>query len=212
VAAGAVTAVLLLASSPGPAPVIPGALITTFQPGELQQVPNACSSVPAATVQQYLPGQVKVASPLAVDGSLESACNWTVDRLPVYRLLQLNMLAYAPNGLASGNGSATSAAIDAYSMALQNLLSPPKRSPGPRAAVTALGGFGNQAFSAVQVFRIGGAITDVATVVVRYHNVIVTVTLNGLQHSSRGNYGPVSASQLSAAAMAFAQAAEATLH
>ena len=51
-----------------------------------------------------------------------------------------------------------------------------------------------------------------ATVVVRYHNVIVTATLNGLQHSNRGTYGPVSMSELSAAALAFAQAAEATLH
>jgi uncharacterized protein (DUF849 family) len=51
----------------------------------------------------------------------------------------------------------------------------------------------------------------VATVIVRYHNVIVTVTVNGLQHSNRGNYGPVSKAQLSAAALAFAQAAAARL-
>ncbi len=47
---------------------------------------------------------------------------------------------------------------------------------------------------------------------VRYHNVVVTVTLNGLAHSNSGTYGPVSQSQLAAAAMAFAQAAEASLH
>ena len=70
--------------------------------------------MPAATVQQYLPGKVKVASPLPVDGAAESACNWTIDQAPVYRLLELNLLAYAPNGLASGDGSATYAAIDAY--------------------------------------------------------------------------------------------------
>ena len=62
------------------------------------------------------------------------------------------------------------------------------------------------------MFRRGGAVFDVATVVVRYHNVIVTATLNGLEHSNRGAYGPVSMSQLSAAALAFAQAAEAALH
>jgi uncharacterized protein (DUF849 family) len=55
-------------------------------------------------------------------------------------------------------------------------------------------------------------VTDVATVMVRYRNVVVTVTLNGLAHSNRGNYGPVSPSQLTAAAMAFARAAEASLH
>jgi hypothetical protein len=47
---------------------------------------------------------------------------------------------------------------------------------------------------------------------VRYHNVLVTVTLDGLARSNRGNYGPVSQSQLAQAAMAFAQAAESSLH
>ncbi len=168
--------------------------------------------MPAATVQRYLVGKVKVASPLPVNGAAESACNWTIDQPPVFRLLELNVLAYAPNGLASGDGSATFAAIDAYDSALQRLQSPPKPAPDPRATVTTLPGFGNQAFSAWQVFRRGGAVTDVATVVVRYHNVVVTVTLNGLEHSNRGSYGPVSKSDLSAAALAFAQAAEASLH
>ena len=213
VVAGAVTtSVLLLNRGPGPASVIAGGLITTFQPGELQQVPNACDVVPGAIVQQYLPGKPKVAAPLAVDGSAESACDWTVDQAPVFRLLELNMLAYAPSGLATGNGSATSAAIDAYQTTLQDTKNPPPKSPDPPATVTLLPGLGNQAFSAVQVFRNGGSVTDVATVMVRFRNVIITVTLNGLDHSNRGNYGPVSTSTLSAAALAFAQAAEASLH
>ena len=78
--------------------------------------------------------------------------------------------------------------------------------------MTPLPGFGNQAFGALQVFHEGGAITDVATVLVRYHNVVVTVTLDGLEHSNRGSYGPVSEAALSAAALAFARAAEASLH
>ena len=42
VVVGAVLAVVLLTGGrPGPASVTPGALITTFQPGELRQVPNA---------------------------------------------------------------------------------------------------------------------------------------------------------------------------
>jgi hypothetical protein len=212
VAGAAIAVVLLATGGPGPAPVIPGGLITTFQPGELQQVPNACRSVPAATVQHYLPGKVKVASPLSVDGAAGSACDWTIDRAPVYRLLQLGMLAYAPSGLASGNGSATFAAIDAYDSALASLQYPPKHSAQPPATVTLLSGLGNEAFSAQQVFRRGGAVTDVATVVVRYHNVVVTATMNGLQYSNRGAYGPVSMSALSSACLAFAQAAEATLH
>jgi hypothetical protein len=210
--AGGVTAAVVVPGGPAPAPVVPAGLITTFQPGELQTVPNACGTVPAVTVQQYLPGQVKQASPLPVGGAAESACDWTIDHAPVYRLLELNLLAYAPNGLASGDGSATYAAMDGYAQSLQDLRDPPQNSAEPRAAVTTLGGLGNEAFSATQVFRRGGAVTDVATVIVRYHNVIVTATLNGLEHSNLGSYGPVSLSQLSAAALAFAQAAEATLH
>jgi hypothetical protein len=156
--------------------------------------------------------QAKVASPLPVNGSAESACNWTIDKPPLYRLMELNLLAYAPNGLASGNGSATRAATDAYELALQNMQAPPKHSPAPRATVRILPGLGNQAFSAVQVYRVGGAVTDVATVVVRYHNVVVTAILNGLAHSNSGTYGPVSQSELAAAATAFAQAADASLH
>ncbi len=212
VVATVLTVVLLTASQPGPAAVTPGALITTFQPGELSQVPDACNVVPGVTVQRYLPGKAKVASPLPVNGSAESACNWTVDKPPVYRLMELNLLAYAPNGLASGDGSATFAAIDAYDLALQDMQAPPKDSPAPRATVRTLPGLGNQAFSAMQVFRVGGAVTDVATVMVRFHNVVVTVALNGLEHSNQGSYGPVSQSQLTAAALAFAQAAEASLH
>ena len=213
VVVGAVLAVVLLTGGrPGPASVTPGALITTFQPGELRQVPNACRVVPPATVAQYLPGTPKVASPLPVNGSAGSACNWTVDKPPLYRLMQVSMNAYAPNGLASGNGSATRAATDAYDLALQELQAPPKGSPASRATVQVLSGFGSQAFSAMQVFHVGGAVTDVATVMVRYHNVIVTVKLNGTDHSNKGNYGPVSKPQLAAAAMAFARAAEASLH
>jgi hypothetical protein len=213
VVAGAVTTpVVLLTGGPGPASVVPGGLITTFQPGELQQVPDACAVVPAAIVQQYLPGKPKVAAPLQVDGAAESACDWTVDQAPVFRLLELNLLAYAPSGLASGDGSATSAAIDAYATTLQDTKSPLPKSPDPPAAVTLLPGLGNQAFSSLQVFHDGGSITDVATVIVRFRNVVVTVTLNGLDHSNRGSYGPVSSSALSAAALAFAQAAEASLH
>ena len=212
IAAGVAIAVVLLSGGPGPAAVTPGTLITTFQPGELRQVPNACGAVPTATVRQYLPGKVSQSAPLAVNGAAESACNWTVDAPPVYRLMELNMLAYAPNGLASGDGSATFAAIDAYDSTLQGIANPPKDSPDPRATVTPLPGFGDQASSAMQVFHAGGAITDVATVLVRYHNVVVTVTLDGLEHSNRGSYGPVSQSALSAAALAFAHAAEASLH
>jgi hypothetical protein len=61
------------------------------------------------------------------------------------------------------------------------------------------------AFSAMQVFNRNGAVTDLSTVTVRYRNVIVTVVLNGLDHGNKGNYGPVSPSDLSSAAQTVAQ-------
>jgi hypothetical protein len=64
----------------------------------------------------------------------------------------------------------------------------------------------------MQVFRVGGAISDEATVIIRFHNVIVTVKFSGLEHSNKGHYGPVDKSQLATGALAFAQAAYASLH
>ena len=63
------------------------------------------------------------------------------------------------------------------------------------------GGAQTSAFQATQVFNRGGAVTDVANVYVRYRNVIITVVVDGLDQSSGGkNYGPVSMSDLTAAA------------
>ncbi len=75
-----------------------------------------------------------------------------------------------------------------------------------------LTGIGDGAFSAIQVFHVGGAVSDTATVVIRFHNVIVQAELSGLEHSNKGHYGPVNQSQLSQGALAFAQAAYASLH
>jgi hypothetical protein len=44
-------------------------------------------------------------------------------------------------------------------------------------------------------------------VVVRYRNVIVTVVMNGLDHSNKGDYGPESMSVISSAAQAVARQA-----
>jgi hypothetical protein len=194
--------------------VISGDLVTTFQKGELQQVPNACEVVSSGIVSQYLPGTVKVAAPQAIDGKLGSACYWTVDKAPTYRLLELNLLAYAPSGLAAGDGSATENAIGNYAQQLQNMQSPSKKSYAPKATVTILSSLGNQAFSSIQVFHPSGATTDVASVVIRYHNVVVQATMNApgaVEHTKKGVYQPADVSQLEAAALAFAQAAEAAL-
>ena len=191
-----------------PAGIGLNSLITSFLPGEIQQVPNACDAVPSATLAQYLPGQLKVAEP-PLNSGLNTQCTWTLDKAPLYRVLEVNIQAYSPSGLASGDGSATFAAIDAYAEDEQVKQNPGPRSGQPKATVTDLSGMpgGNDtvAFQATQVFNVSGAITDVATVVVRYRNVIVTVVMNGLDHANKGNYGPVSMSDLSSAAQTVAQ-------
>jgi hypothetical protein len=187
-----------------------GNLVTSFLPGELQQVPNACTSVPNATLSQYLPGQLKMAAPPLNTGA-QSSCTWTLDKPPLYRVLEVATEAYSPSGLATGTGSATFAAADAYDEFLSAKQNPGPRSGQPKATVTDLsgmpGGNDTSAFQATQVFHDNGAITDVVTVVVRYRNVIVTVVMNGLDHSNKGNYGPESTSVISSAAQAAARQA-----
>jgi hypothetical protein len=203
----AIVVVVLVVPGSSPAPVTPGSLITTFLPGEIQKVPSACPSVPASTLASYLPGQSKRAAPPPLDGALDSQCDWTLDQRPVYRLLQLDIQAYTPNGLASGTGSATFAAIDAYAEDMQQKQDPARDTGAPRAQVTVIKGLGMAAFTATQVYQVGGAVTDVATTVIRYRNVLVTVALNGLDKSNNGHYGPVSMNELSAGSQAVARAA-----
>jgi hypothetical protein len=181
----------------------PDAIVTTFLPGEFQTTPNACTAVSAATLSQYLPGKRMVAAPASLDGGAASLCTWTLDARPVYRLLNVQAQAYAPNGLASGDGSATNAAIDGYAQALQQKTNPPKKTQLPRATITPIAGLGSKAFSAVQKIKAGGVTTDQLTVVVRDHNVLVTVVFEG--DSGRGGYKPVPVSQLSAGAVAAAR-------
>ncbi|MGA2824618.1 MAG: hypothetical protein ABSF03_00690 [Streptosporangiaceae bacterium] len=206
-----VVVVLVVPGGSGPAGVTPGSLITTFLPGEIQKVPNACPAVPAATIGTYMPGHPKVAAPPPLDGVLDSQCDWTLDARPIYRVLQLDIQAYTPNGLASGDGSATFAAIDAYAQALQSRQDPATATGAPRAQITTVPGLGTAAFTSAQVYQVGGAITDVASTVIRYRNVVITVVLNGLDHSNTGGYGPESITQLSAGSLTVARAAFAKL-
>ena len=184
---------------------LPDAMVSTFQPGEFQTVPDACSAVTASTLHAYLPGKRTVASPQSLDGGAASLCSWTLDARPLYRLLNVQVQAYSPNGLASGDGSATFAAIDAYAQALQQKASPPKATRLPKAAITTLQrlGKGVKAFAAYQQARSAGVTTDLMTVVVRDRNVVVTAVLEG--DSGRGGYGPVSVSALQAGAEAAAR-------
>lgn len=209
-----VISVVLLNQGGGQAANISSDFITSFQPGELRSVPDACDIVPAATVQQYLPGQAArtASQPTNTVLTSGSACNWTVDHQPTYRILEVNLLAYAPNLLPAGNGSATSVATDAYDTQYQRFQTPPKDSVSGQATVTPLTGTGDAAFTAMQVFHVGGAVSDTATVVIRFRNVIVQAQLSGLVHANKGHYDPVSQAELSQGALAFAQAAYAALH
>jgi hypothetical protein len=208
-----VAAIVVVLVKPGssPAPVTPGSLITTFLPGEIQKVPSACPAVPASTLSSYLPGKTKQAAPPPLYGALDSQCNWTLDQRPTYRLLELDIRAETPSGLSSGTGTATFTAIDAYASALQDKQDPAPNTDAPKAQVTVVKGLGMAAFTATQVYNIEGAVTDVATTVVRYKNVLITVTLNGLDKSNNGHYGPVSMDQLAAGSLATARDAFAQL-
>jgi hypothetical protein len=180
--------------------------VTTYQPGDFRSVPNACRVISAATLNQYLPGTRARAVSASLGASRTgSQCTWTLDARPRYRVLEVTAQAYAPSLLATGDGSATFSAVDSYLTARQRLLRPLKASHLPKATMTQVRGLGNVAFSALQVITTGGDITDLVTLVVRDHNALVTIGFQGLDHSSRGRYGPVSVQQLRAGTVAAAR-------
>jgi hypothetical protein len=188
---------------PRPQPA-PESLVTTFQPGEFKTVPNACSAVTAATLNQYLPGSRRVVTPRSLYGSAQSLCDWTLDAKPVYRVLEVTVRAYAPSGLASGTGSATFAAKDAYQQASLAKTHPPRATHLPKATVVKLPGLGSSALAALQVPSAGGDKTNLLTVVVRDRNVLITVVSQGPARA-RGGYHPVSPAALQTAAVAAAR-------
>lgn len=194
-----IAAVLAIVNRPRPA-AGPG-YITTLQHGEFRAVPNACKAVSPATAAQYLPGSARqvVSSP----GPEESQCTLTVDAKPVFRVLEVIAQAYQPSAIPPGNGSATANAVYNFGLTRQGLADPGKKSALPRAVLALVPGLGQQAFSALQVFHGGGMRTDRVTVVARYRNVIVSVSLQG-QDSGDG-FGPVSVPALQAGALAGAR-------
>jgi hypothetical protein len=191
----------LTSGTGGPA-AQPNPLVTNFLPGEFQTVPDVCTTVTPATLSSYLPGKRVRAAPQSLNGGAGSLCSWTLDARPLYRLLNVQAQAYAPNGLASGDGSATFAGIDAYNQAKQQKTRPAKGTHLPKATITPVKDIGTTAFAALQITKSGGVTTDLMTVVVRDHNVVVTSVLEG--DSGRG-YGHVSPAQLTAGATAAAR-------
>jgi hypothetical protein len=195
-----------------------GSLVTTFLPGEVQAVPDACNTVPSATLGEYLPGTTKQAAPPLNSGT-NTECTWTLDNAPTYRVLEVQIEAYTPSALVAnpngnglvpaGNGSATYAAEAAFASAEYTLETPAANSGQAKATIVPLsgmpGGNDTSAFSATQVLGKNGD-TDVATVYVRYRNVIVTAVVQGLnQTTGTKKYGPVSMSDLTAAATTVAR-------
>ena len=193
-----------------PAAVSPG-FVQTFQPGEMQSVPDACQVVTGTVLSQYMPGNPTKVHSASLNGKSSSQCTWTLDAKPVYRVLEVTNQAYAPSGLNPGNGSATSGAILAYSEAEQQLAHPAKSTHLPAAVVSKVPGLGDAAFSAVQVIRRAGTVNDLVTLVIRDRNVLVTVALQGEQRAAAGGYGPVRLSELQAGTVAAAKQALAAL-
>jgi hypothetical protein len=215
---GAFVAVLLIVAGVGYAyfhqpspPPAADSLVTTFRPGEFTTVPNACSAVTAATLDQYLPGKRHMVVPKSLYGGAQSLCDWSVDAKPRYRVLQVTVRAYPPSGLASGNGSATFAAKDAYQQASQLKAHPLKASRLPKATMRQVPGLGNSAFAALQVPSAGGAATNLLTVVVRERNALITVVSQG-PAQPRGGYAAVSPLRLRGAAVAAARDILAGMH
>jgi hypothetical protein len=200
--AGAVVAVVALVQGGGQsnAGSQPGPLVTTFMPGEIQRVPAACAVIPGAVLDQYMPGRSKPAAAQPLEGKAASQCSWTVDKPRLYRFMTIAVEAYAPNGLASGDGSATRAAQDAFGEVQATKQFPAKKSQDPKAVVTAVSGLGQQAFSADQHYR-RGALLDMVTLVARYRNVLVTVIFEA---RTGGSFGPDPIGTLTAGARAAA--------
>jgi hypothetical protein len=201
--------VLELGGRSKPKPVIPG-LVTTYQRGEFKAVPDACQSVSAATLTTYLPGKRRMVAPQPLNGPAESQCNWTLDAPPSYRLLEVTVQVYPPSALASGNGSATANAKDAYATALANKRRPPRATHLPPATVSVVPPMADGGFAALQVVSSHRATTHVMTVVVRDRNILITAVMQAF--AGRRGYRPVPVSQLQAGAAAAARDILSRLH
>jgi hypothetical protein len=177
--------------------------VTTLQKGEFKAVPDACKVVGAAALHQIMGGTPKATQPQN-DAAL-SQCAFTVDAKPTFRVLQLNVQAYNSSlTVPVGDGSATANAK--YTIAEQRrlLAHPSKHTPLPPATITPVGGFGDEAFSAVQVIHTKSVVDLVVTVWARYRNVLVEAIFQG---QASGGFGPVTVSQLRSGALTAVRAA-----
>jgi hypothetical protein len=186
-----------------PKPAPHSDFVQTLQAGEYATVPSACGTVSSALLTQYLSGTTRRVTP-ASTGAGTSQCTFTVDRRPVFRVLEVTMQAYQPSAVAAGDGSATENAVGSFAVTQQSLAHPGKKAPLPPATITPITGLGMQAISALQVLKAGRNVTDLVTVVARDHNVVATITLQA--QASGGGYGPVSVPTLRQGALTIARA------
>ena len=189
------------------APAHKSPFVTTFQKGEFRAVPDACKVFGAAALRQLMTGSPKQIQPQQTQA--QSECTYTVDVKPRFQVVNIDLLAMQANLVVVGNGSATADARYTFAQKRNLLAKPPKRTPEPPAMISGVPGLGDQAFSAVQTFRVKAAkgakaVTDLVTVVVQYRNVLITVSFEG--QNGRG-FGPVSVVGLRSGALNVAHAA-----
>jgi len=188
-----VTAGYLVTRSPAPKP----RYVTTWQRGDIRSVPDTCRIVGSSALRQYLAGTPARIQPYSQ--ASQSQCTYTVDQKPVFRVLNITAQAYPPNlTVTTGNGSATATATYTFAQQRELLAHPPKNTPQPPATIGHVGGLGDEALSAVQVFHVK-AVIDRVTVIARYHNVLITVYLSG---QASDGFGPVPAAGLRTWALA----------
>jgi hypothetical protein len=142
-------------------------------------------------------------------------CTWTLDSPTThnFRILDVQYIGYTPSGLATGDGSATFAAIDAITADQDSYAYTPtllKNNPGLKSSSAVNvpgmpGGSDTSAFAATQVVVNGGLTQDFAYDYVRYRNVIVRVEVQGNSGTANGKTYEASMSDLTPIAAAVAK-------
>jgi hypothetical protein len=175
--------------------------ITQLQKGEFNAVPDACKVVSPSVLHLIMKGTPKGIQPQ--DGKALSECTFTVDASPVFRVMNVNIQALKASLVPVGDGSATANAKYEFGQQRAVWLKPLKGTAQPPATITEVPGLGQQAISALQIFRDKSA-TEIVTVQARYKNVIIKVSVQG---EAGNGFGPVSVSELRTGAIKVARSA-----
>lgn len=202
---GAVAIVLVVLTGLGiflaQSPARKSPFVTQLQKGEFRAVPDACKIMGAAAVHQVMSGAPKTIQPQ--QGQAQSECTFTVDASPVFRVMDVNLQAMGASLVPVGDGSATANATYTFSQQVAKLRKPTKHTAQPPATISSVPGLGQQAISAVQIFH-DQAATEKVTVLTRYRNVLIVISLQG---QSGHGFGPVTVDQLKSGALSVARAA-----